>query len=89
MEEDYKKGMMIWMEAAGKFRTKLEICTKERDNAEKREFDLLGRTNRLEAENSELRSLLLQIGNFAHDRSTGPAVPDDLWEVREMAYETA
>lgn len=27
------------------------------------------------------------IGDFAHDRSTGPAVPDALWEVRSMAYE--
>lgn len=29
---------------------------------------------------------LREIGDFAHDRSTGPAVPDALWEVREMAY---
>lgn len=27
-----------------------------------------------------------EIGDFAHDRSTGPAVPDDLWEIRRMAY---
>lgn len=27
------------------------------------------------------------IGDFAHDHSTGPAVPDSLWLVREMAYD--
>jgi len=29
---------------------------------------------------------LQEIGDFAHDHSTGPAVPDALWEVRAMAY---
>jgi len=33
-----------------------------------------------------LQSCLGDIGDFAHDRSTGPAVPDALWEVRDMAY---
>lgn len=26
------------------------------------------------------------IGDFAHDKSTGPVVPDALWEIRSMAY---
>ncbi len=34
-----------------------------------------------------LLAVLKDIGDFAHDRSTGPAVEDDLWEVRRMAYE--
>jgi len=34
-----------------------------------------------------LREVLRQIGDYAHDHSTGPAVPDALWEVRSMAYE--
>ena len=38
------------------------------------------------AEIERLRNLLEVIGNYAHDRSTGPAVPDDLWEIRGMAY---
>ncbi len=29
---------------------------------------------------------LQEIGDYAHDQSTGPAVPDALWEVRSMAY---
>lgn len=33
-----------------------------------------------------LNSALNQIGDFAHDKSTGTAVPDALWEIREMAY---
>jgi hypothetical protein len=35
---------------------------------------------------SRLNGALQEIGDFAHDRSTGPAVPDALWEVRSMAY---
>ena len=31
--------------------------------------------------------LLTEIGNYAHDHSTGPAVPDALWTIREMAYD--
>jgi hypothetical protein len=29
---------------------------------------------------------LQDIGDYAHDHSTGPAVPDALWEVCSMAY---
>lgn len=31
--------------------------------------------------------LLKQIGDYAHDNSTGPSVPDAFWEIRRMAYE--
>lgn len=34
-----------------------------------------------------LRQRLRDIGDYAHEHSTGPAVPDALWTVREMAYE--
>jgi hypothetical protein len=34
-----------------------------------------------------LTERLREIGDYAHDHSTGPAVPDALWEVRRMAYE--
>lgn len=33
-----------------------------------------------------LHDKLIEIGNFAHDKSTGPAVPDALWEIRHMVY---
>ncbi len=73
----------------------------ERNNAEKREREALGRANalevanklaaRMEADAQEradcLLAVLKDIGDFAHDRSTGPAVEDALWEVRRMAYE--
>jgi hypothetical protein len=29
---------------------------------------------------------LREIGDFAHDKSTGPVVPDALWEIRSIAY---
>ena len=32
--------------------------------------------------------ILFDIGDLAHDASTGPAVPDTYWEIREMAYKT-
>lgn len=38
-------------------------------------------------EAKRLRDLLTQVAEYAHDRSTGPTVPDALWEVRQMAYE--
>ena len=34
-----------------------------------------------------LNGVLNQIGDLAHDNSTGPAVPDLLWDIRAMAYE--
>jgi len=34
-----------------------------------------------------LTDVLAQIGDYAHDKSTGPAVPDALWTVRAMAYD--
>lgn len=34
-----------------------------------------------------VEAALCAIGDFAHDKSTGPAVPDALWEVRGMAYD--
>jgi len=36
---------------------------------------------------ADCEGLLKDIGDWSHDRSTGPAVIDDLWEVRRMAYE--
>lgn len=36
-----------------------------------------------------LAERLVAIGDYAHDRSTGPAVWDPLWEIRSMAYEGA
>jgi hypothetical protein len=36
-----------------------------------------------------LRVVLMNIGNLAHDASTGPAVPDVFWEIRRMAYDEA
>ncbi len=34
-----------------------------------------------------LEARLREIGDYAHEHSTGPSVPDALWTVREMAYE--
>lgn len=39
------------------------------------------------ADRDQLQGRLKDIGDFAHDRSTGPTVPDDLWEIRRMAYD--
>lgn len=36
---------------------------------------------------AHLERLLMVIGDFAHDNSTGPAVHDALWDIRRMAYE--
>lgn len=54
-----------------------------KDDGQRMEAKLRENESRIE----ELESLLKQIGDFAHSRSTGPVLPDDLWEVRMMAYE--
>jgi len=38
--------------------------------------------NEIEIVRDEMR----KIGDYAHENSTGPAVPDALWDVRRMAY---
>lgn len=43
----------------------------------------------LEQQRDAAWEALAKIGDFAHDRSTGPAVPDALWEIRAMAYTAA
>ena len=39
------------------------------------------------AERNELNEVLARIGDMAHHASTGPAVPDKLWEIRGLAYD--
>ena len=34
-----------------------------------------------------LENRLREIAEYAHNESTGPAIPDALWEIREQAYE--
>jgi len=41
----------------------------------------------LRARVAELEGHLHVIEALAHDRSTGPAVPDTLWRIRELAQE--
>lgn len=48
---------------------------------------LVGQRDRAREEASRLRELLTEIAEYAHHHSTGPAVPDVLWEIRQMAYE--
>ena len=39
------------------------------------------------AEIERLKNSLQEIAELAHDKSTGPAVPDVCWEIRRMAYD--
>lgn len=67
-----------------------------RDGSEPHRFrlDTAAELRRLDRENAELlealnstNAALEKIGDYAHDRSTGPAVWDPLWEIRSMAYD--
>ena len=40
-----------------------------------------------QAELEQLREALRRIHDLAHAKSTGPAVPDTLWEIRSIAQE--
>ena len=50
----------------------------------KRAFEIA----KLKARVAELENKLRLIGDFAHDRSHGPVIYDDLWWVREQAYDS-
>ena len=57
-----------------------------------REYDIpvleaLNAESTLRARVAELEARLQTIGDIAHFRSAGPAIQDDLWEVRGLAYE--
>lgn len=41
----------------------------------------------LKARVLELETTMAAIADYAHDHSTGPAVPDALWEIRSMAQD--
>jgi len=45
------------------------------------------RAQEKEARVAELENRLRDIGDIAHTQSTGPAEPDWLWHIRELAYE--
>jgi hypothetical protein len=53
----------------------------------RQEAVLAARAEAAEAECERLLEVLTNIGNYAHDASTGPTVPDAFWEIRKMAYE--
>ena len=40
----------------------------------------------LRAEHDDAQNALSEIGAYAHERSTGPAIPDEMWAIRDMAY---
>lgn len=41
---------------------------------------------KLEAENERQSNALDEIAEFAHQNSTGPAIPDEFWSIGDMAY---
>lgn len=50
-------------------------------------FEMLVEINRLREENERLSNLLHEIGDLAHEKSTGPTIQDGYWEIRRLAYE--
>lgn len=60
------------------------ICTNEKCRAVQDGYG--NYVTNLKKENERLQATLKKIGDKAHDASTGPAVPDALWEIRGIAY---
>ena len=78
------------MKFEARYRRAMPQTIGEKDHA----FDLANYAEWLEKSLDEAEQrvcdcegLLKDIGDFAHDRSEGPTVHDDLWDVRRMAYE--
>jgi len=75
--------------------TKMNMENMERDlylkiDGKDAEIEALGMENdRRGADIEHLNELLRRIGDMAHDHSTGPAVPDILWEIGDLAYHGA
>jgi hypothetical protein len=91
------------IESRTNMRKSLEVIAVTKGNMERVERDLylkidlkdaeieaLGIENdRRGADIEHMNELLRRIGDMAHDASTGPAIPDILWEIRDLAYHGA
>lgn len=65
----------------GLHETLVQFCAEIADNAGYVKSNVLH--DRIE----NLEARLREIAEYAHEKSTGLAVPDALWNIREMAYE--
>ncbi|MCR1346268.1 helix-turn-helix domain-containing protein [Acidithiobacillus ferrooxidans] len=74
--------MVNWHDLPVDFLVIVERAVEDQLAKQKAEADIAG----LQAKIQSLNDTLKEIGDFAHDHSTGPAVEDPLWEVRNMAY---
>ena len=74
--------MVNWHDLPVDFLVIVERAVEDQFAKQKAEADIAG----LQAKIQSLNDTLKEIGDFAHDHSTGPAVEDPLWEVRNMAY---
>lgn len=61
----------------------LRQCLDRIDVLESRASD--EEAEKFRTENENLKTVLHEIHSYAHDHSTGPTVPDALWEIRRMA----
>ncbi|MBU2774178.1 hypothetical protein HMI48_09915 [Acidithiobacillus ferrooxidans] len=74
--------MVNWHDLSFDFLSIVERAVEDQLAKQKTEADIAD----LQAKIQRLNDTLKEIGDFAHDHSTGPAVEDPLWEVRNMAY---
>lgn len=70
------KALPLCHEAADVLDVSLAVCIRQEQIIMDREREI-----------AQLRTVLRQVGDRAHDASTGPAVPDVLWEIRGIAYD--
>ena len=74
--------MVNWHDLPVDFLVIIERAVEGQLAKQKAEGDIAG----LQAKIQNLNDTLKEIGDFAHDHSTGPVVEDPLWEIRNMAY---
>ncbi|ACK80449.1 hypothetical protein RU820_05465 [Acidithiobacillus ferrooxidans] len=74
--------MVNWHDLPADFLAIIKRAVEDQFAKQKAEADIAG----LQAKIQNLNDTLKEIGDFAHDHSTGPVVEDPLWEIRNMAY---
>jgi len=72
---------------ANALRSSLTCCEEERRLEQEEVRNLQAEVERLRESADTAIGYLKDIGDWAHGRSAGPTIQDDMWTIRRMAYD--